>query len=78
MTHSPDLIALSRARSWAQSGMARELRRAAKLSMGEVARAIGAHSAATVQRWETGERQPSGTVGAKYGRLLHELMWRDR
>jgi len=78
MTQPPDLMALSRARSYAASGMARELRRGAKLSLGEVARAIGAHSAATVQRWEAGERRPSGGVGARYGRLLHELQWRDR
>ena len=78
MDQAPDVIAISRARGWASSGLARELREAAKLSLGEVARAVGAYSAATVQRWESGERRPSGHVGAKYGRLLHELMWRDR
>jgi transcriptional regulator with XRE-family HTH domain len=70
-----DVIGLTRARKWAASGLARELREASKVSMGEVARAVGAHSAATVQRWETGERQPSGELGARYGRLLDELMW---
>lgn len=70
-----DAVALTRARKWVATGLAAEVREAAGLSLREVASAVGVASPATPSRWERGERKPRGVAGARYGRLLFELLW---
>ena len=49
--------------------IARDLRRQSGLTQAEVGRYLGV-TAATVQRWETGQRIPRGDLGARYLDLL--------
>ena len=80
MPTTPDLtpervLDLAAVRELSRTGRARELRLAADLSLYEVARAIGV-SAATVQRWEVGERRPHGEAALRYAALLEALVER--
>jgi DNA-binding transcriptional regulator YiaG len=68
-----DLLSLSRARQLAADGTARAIRVSAALSLGDVARQLGT-SAATVLRWERGDRVPHGQLAILYGKLLEQLM----
>jgi DNA-binding transcriptional regulator YiaG len=68
----PKLIQLAEVRELAGNGEARRIRRAANLSMGEVARVIGV-SVPTILRWETGEHRPSGQAALRWGVLLNAL-----
>jgi DNA-binding transcriptional regulator YiaG len=74
MTQSVDL--LIEARQAAKSGEAVELREAADLSQGEVARAARV-SAASLSRWEAGSRKPSGEAAIRYARTLRRLRARQ-
>lgn len=67
-----DLTDLSRVRRLARTGAARGIRIGAGASVREVARAVGV-AAATVHRWETGNRIPRGEKALAYGRVLDEL-----
>jgi DNA-binding transcriptional regulator YiaG len=73
----PKLIQLAEVRELARSGEARRIRRAANLSMGEVARVVGV-SVPTVLRWETGAHRPSGKAALRWGVLLNALAADDR
>jgi transcriptional regulator with XRE-family HTH domain len=66
-----DLATLIRSRELAVA-RGRELREAAGLSLAEVGAAIGT-SAASIQRWELGQRTPHGELAARYGALLEAL-----
>lgn len=48
------------------------LRKAASLTQGEVARALGVHRVA-VARWETGAHEPRNPHRRHYARFLHAL-----
>ena len=67
-----DVVSVSRARSLAASGAARSIRRAAGLSLREVAAALDV-SPSTVLRWEGGVK-PRTEVASRYGDLLERLM----
>lgn len=67
-----DVLELSRVRDAVLSGRAIELRETARLTQGEIARAIGV-SPAAVSRWEAGERSPRGEPARRYGALLDAL-----
>lgn len=67
-----DVLELARVRDAAVSGRAAELRIGARLTQGEIARAIGV-SAAAVSRWESGERLPRGDAASRYAALLGAL-----
>jgi DNA-binding transcriptional regulator YiaG len=69
---SANLSLLIEARDAAKSGRGERLRRAAGLSQGEVAAAIGV-SYAAVSRWEQGSRRPRGAPAIAWARLLREL-----
>lgn len=56
-------------RHLARTGEARRRRVAARLSLAEVADELDV-SAATVSRWERGERLPKGSRAIAYGALL--------
>jgi transcriptional regulator with XRE-family HTH domain len=53
-------------------GSAKTLRELNGLSLAEVGRAIDT-SAATIWRWERGDRIPRGDLALRYGALLAEL-----
>jgi hypothetical protein len=66
-----DALQLAEARRYAASGRGQLLRRAARLSLSDVGRAIGT-SHVTVLRYESG-REPHGEVGARYGAFCKQL-----
>ena len=67
-----DVLTLARVRELAESGRAREVRLASRLSLYDVAGAIGS-TASTIQRWESGLRRPYGVPAMRYGALLDAL-----
>jgi DNA-binding transcriptional regulator YiaG len=71
-TIADQTLSLARVRAMAQSGRAREIRLAAKLSLYDVAGAIGSN-ASSVQRWETGQRRPYGAAALRWTGLLDAL-----
>ena len=66
---SENVILLVEARRAAETGQARELREAAGLSQGEIARAAFV-SPATVSRWEARVRRPTGEPAVRWARVL--------
>jgi transcriptional regulator with XRE-family HTH domain len=71
--HMTQLLA---ARELSQSGRARELRQRAGLSLYEMAAAVGV-AAATIHRWEHGQRRPHGEAALRYGAVLDLLARRE-
>jgi transcriptional regulator with XRE-family HTH domain len=67
-----DVEVLIEVREACRSGKARQLRLAAGLTQGEIARACGVTDAA-VTRWEAGDRRPTGERAVAYGRVLREV-----
>jgi transcriptional regulator with XRE-family HTH domain len=67
-----DLDAITTARTWAATGVARQLRVGRRLTLREVAAAVGC-APSTVLRWERGERRPRGAAAARYGAVLRRL-----
>lgn len=63
---------LARVRQLCATGEGRRIREGGRLSLGEVARAIGT-SATTVWRWEHLERTPRGELALQYLQLLEQL-----
>jgi DNA-binding transcriptional regulator YiaG len=66
---------LVEARSAARTGDGAKLRAAAGLSQGELARAA-AINPATLSRWESRERRPTGPAAIRYARVLRVLRGR--
>lgn len=66
------LLRLAAARRHAASGSGRRIRQQARLSLQEVADAIGV-GLATISRWETGHRQPRGEAAIRWAELLTDL-----
>ncbi|MFE7791284.1 helix-turn-helix domain-containing protein [Streptomyces sp. NPDC057460] len=77
MEQAAQLLRLARVRAAVNSGEARQLREAAHLSIGEVARACGVDQS-TVWRWERGARKPRGNGALAYGELIDSLRSRLR
>lgn len=71
MNHAP-ILRLAGVRAAAASGEARRLREAARLSIGEVAKACGVDQS-TVWRWERGTRRPRGESALRYADLIDSL-----
>jgi len=67
-----DTLALTKLRQLMASGEAREMRRAAGLSLREAGATVGT-SAATIHRWEGAQRKPHGAVAVRYARFLETL-----
>jgi DNA-binding transcriptional regulator YiaG len=65
-----DLVA--EGRTAGRSGRGRRIRRAAQLSMSDVARELGV-SLDSIQRWEWGVRQPRAEQAVLYALLLRRL-----
>ncbi|MGA6159623.1 helix-turn-helix domain-containing protein [Stenotrophomonas sp. NPDC087984] len=66
------LLRLTDVRSAVSTGEAQRLRVAARLTIGEVARACGVDQS-TVWRWENGMRKPRGKGALAYGELIQSL-----
>ncbi len=78
MTHEA-LSALrtkSRSRRAWSAALARALRRDARISQSDAARALGVSTSA-VCRWETGEREPRGDQGERYLAILRQIVGED-
>jgi transcriptional regulator with XRE-family HTH domain len=67
-----DLGALVLARQYCADGRAREIRQAARLSLADMARAVGC-SLEALSRWERGERRPTRALAVRFGRVLIDL-----
>jgi DNA-binding transcriptional regulator YiaG len=70
-------LELAEIRQLARSGEARRARKDSRLSESEVAAAVGV-STATISRWETASRRPTGRAALVYRRLLIKLMESQR
>lgn len=68
----PALRATSTVRLWCRDGHAKLIRETARLSAAEVASCVPT-SAATVSRWERGERAPSGKLAVRYYDVLRQI-----
>ncbi|WP_083442309.1 helix-turn-helix domain-containing protein [Nitriliruptor alkaliphilus] len=66
------LLVTAEARRLATSGDGARIRQAARLSVAEVAAAVGVDRV-TVARWETGERRPTGEPALRYAALIGAL-----
>jgi DNA-binding transcriptional regulator YiaG len=71
-TKKPEALSVARAILALHSGEAVRLRRQLGLSQALIATAVGCEPA-TVSRWESLDRCPSGQLAVKYARLLGEL-----
>jgi DNA-binding transcriptional regulator YiaG len=69
-----ELELLERARRDCTTGRAKELRKAAGVSLAEVADALDV-SASALTRWESGQRRPRGGAAVLYAKLLER--WRS-
>jgi transcriptional regulator with XRE-family HTH domain len=67
-----ELARIAWVRSMIQSGAALAIRKAARVSMPEMAEAIGC-SVSTLWRWEAGDRQPRGKLALRYAGVLESL-----
>jgi len=68
-TNTTRLALLIEARELSRTGKGRVIREAAGLSQGDVARAAGV-APATVSRWESRERKPTGEAAIRWTRVL--------
>ena len=66
------LVRVTSARRLAKNGIARRVRLDAGASLSEVARAVEV-SKATIHKWETGQRSPTGVNGVRYFMILSAL-----
>jgi DNA-binding transcriptional regulator YiaG len=66
------VLALARARRYAQTGEAKTIRERHELSLQNIAEGVGV-SPVTVWRWEHGESTPQGMAGVRWCTLLEEL-----
>lgn len=64
-----DLDVLTKARTWAGTGVARKIRENVGASRREYGAECGL-SAETIRAYESGRRRPRGQHGVAYGRLL--------
>lgn len=71
--NSTQLLEVTRVRELARAGRAREARQRAGLSLSEIAVAVGV-STATIYRWETAQRRPTGAPALRYARLCENLL----
>lgn len=66
------ILLLTAARRHAADGSGRAIRQAAKLTLAEIAAAVGV-SEPTVSRWEEGLQKPRTAAGLRWAELLREL-----
>ena len=68
-----DVVRLAQVRAMLQSGKAKTIRETARLSLTEVADAVGV-AVSTLWRWENNERLPKGEAAIRYFDVLDELV----
>ena len=66
------MLALARVRTLGKSGAARAIRVRAGLSLAELGSRVGV-GAATIHRWEVGQRSPHGELALAYAAALASL-----
>jgi transcriptional regulator with XRE-family HTH domain len=66
-------LALVKVRRLVTSGAAKSVRKAAGLSLPEVAEAVGSNPS-TIHRWENNERSPHGEPAIRYGEFMQRLI----
>ncbi len=66
------VLALARARRYAETGEGHRIRRRHRLSLHECATATGT-SVTTLWRWENGRNAPQGDAAVRWSRLLEDL-----
>jgi DNA-binding transcriptional regulator YiaG len=71
-TTADSLHDLALVRAMTESGEAREIRQRARVSLTEMAGAVGV-APATVARWEVADRRPRGDAALRYLRVLQSL-----
>lgn len=69
---SEDLSLALQGREWARSGRGARIRRVAGVTQLQLARELQV-DAATVSRWERGERAPRDAQAVEYARVLQAL-----
>lgn len=67
-----EILLLTDARTHAATGTGRQIRENARLSVAEMATAIGTDRP-TLSRWETGKRRPRGDAAVRWALILAEL-----
>jgi DNA-binding XRE family transcriptional regulator len=72
-----DIHEVMRMRRWAKTGVARQLRQEAGLSLAEMAQAVGA-SRSALHFWETGQRVPRPDNAARWAEVLEGLFQESR
>lgn len=72
MPSASDLPTVALIRRMAGDGAARQIREQARLSLHDVAAAVGVADS-TVCRWETGKRLPRGELALRYAAALAEV-----
>lgn len=60
-------------RGLVESGAARSIREAARVSQPEVARTVRVDTS-TISRWESGQRLPKGRAALRYAAVLQALL----
>lgn len=73
---SAQLLVLLWIRELSRTGAPREARLRAGFSLSEIAVAVGV-SPATIYRWETAQRRPTGLAAVRYARLIQSLIDRS-
>lgn len=66
------LVRVTSARRLAKDGFARRARIDARASLSEIGRVVGV-SKATIHKWETGQRAPTGANGVRYLMIISAL-----
>jgi transcriptional regulator with XRE-family HTH domain len=66
------IVALAEVRLATESGHAKAVRQAARISQSELARNVGV-SQASISRWEAGNRIPRGKAARRYAKVLRAL-----
>lgn len=72
-----EILRLATARTHAATGTGRAIRQNARLSLGDVAGAIGVDQP-MLSRWETGKRRPMGAPAVRWADLLTQLRRLER
>jgi transcriptional regulator with XRE-family HTH domain len=72
MDAAEEALAVARVRSWLRSGRAKTIRKRARLTQADVARAVGTDHP-QISRWESGLYSPARGTALRLARLYEQL-----
>jgi transcriptional regulator with XRE-family HTH domain len=72
MDAAEEALAVARVRSWLRSGRAKAIRKRARLTQADVARAVGTDHP-QISRWESGLYSPARGTALRLARLYEQL-----